>query len=141
MDGRANGKKRSFLWGWLFLLIFGIPSIGGRGLHLFLADDADCSCRVRCDSSSNGPFHGSAGETSFAAEETAFTIQADSIPNQHDEESCFLCHFFTQPLFGASPAFLFFAADCAGSIQERPRLCLSAFPILHSGRSPPVPLF
>lgn len=141
MRGRVNSEKRLSFWVWLLLLSFGIPSIGSRGLHLFLSEEAGCSCRGYFESSSAEPRHGSAGFAPSAAEETVFPVQAGPIPNRYDEESCFLCHFLAQPLADAAPALPLFAAGCISLIQDRPRLCLSAFPVFRSGRSPPLPFF
>ncbi|MBO7726112.1 MAG: hypothetical protein J6S40_06550 [Thermoguttaceae bacterium] len=136
-----NSEKRLSLWAWLLLLSFGIPSIGSRGLHLFLSEEAGCSCHGYFESSSAEPRHASAGFAPSTAEETVFPVQAGPIPNRCDEGSCFLCHFLTQPLTGAAPALLLFAAGCISLIQDRPRPCLSAFPVFRSGRSPPLLFF
>ncbi|MBQ6158207.1 MAG: hypothetical protein IJJ20_04260 [Thermoguttaceae bacterium] len=135
-----NSKKRSFLWVWLLLLIFGIPSVGGRGLHLFLSGESGCPCRVCRDSSSAAPLHGSAGYSCSAAEKTVFPVQAGSVPN-HDEGCCFLCRFLTQPPTVSASSLLLFAFGPVGTVDRRPCLFLSSFPVFHSGRSPPAPLF
>ncbi|MBR6480858.1 MAG: hypothetical protein IKT12_04075 [Thermoguttaceae bacterium] len=88
-----NSKKRSSLWVWLFLLIFGIPSIGGRGLHLFLSEETACPSGVCCVPFPAEPLRAVGGHARSAAEETVFPVQAGPIPGGHNGEHCFLCHF------------------------------------------------
>ena len=129
-----NDKKLSLLWVWLLLPIFGIPSIGGWGLHLFLAEEGVCLCHT----------HGHALPAGHDAEDRAdisadseFPIRIFSAPVIHDKDHCFLCHFLAQPPIAAKSAPLPPVAMPVDTVVDLPNCFFAAEPVLHSGRSPP----
>ena len=151
-------KRFSFLLTWILLLAFGIPSIGGRGLHLFLeqgaGDHPAAACGTvfvapgadsdRCQNGQDGPFSygpGHCGSNSQHGPEAEEVLPLwEPAHHGHDAEHSFLCQFLVQPQSGitaaVSPASLLLPEEA----EFRVPLPVSRSASFHSGRSPPFSL-
>ena len=121
-------EKARHLCLWLWVFVFGLPAVGGSGLHTILPHDPDA-----CHHGAGAPH----GEFSLGGCGAAFRAAA------HAEDDCFLCRFFlrhtvgwffpaavlsvglTVPLAAASA--LFFAPCPAGSHPARSPPAAAAF--------------
>lgn len=159
-------KRFSFILTWSLLLAFGVPSIGGRGLHLFLdgltSDGTQSCCSVHrhrtSDHDDGDVYHGGdahhdadahhGGETPHAADVSSLPINAgeteDSFPNltssplHHDADHCFLCQFLIQPQETPSEWDKIIDFRPAERVVHfTPLISFCALP-LHSGRGPPL---
>lgn len=124
-------RLRSFI-AVLLLIAFGVPSIAGNGLHLFLGHS--CGCREVCASCEC-----CAVESESETERSADADSLTEFQETHNEATCFLCQYFSAPAdssadeVGLTGETLVHrsAAACALALSDAPSS-------LYSGRSPPV---
>ena len=131
-------ERFSFLWIWLLLPIFGIPSIGGQGLHLFL--EGPCVGHLHVAHPSVEPTGPSFPERTaeVSSDGTGFPTEIASTPESHDEDHCFLCHFLTQSSSPVDSAPVISGIQSIDAIEIPSNPLSSSDLLLHSGRSPPV---
>lgn len=127
---------------WLLLLAFGVPSLGGSGLHQFLphhAHDAESDEVIAGDGLDAPPFVPSCSlDLSLPEKEFAPDGVLIAVHDQHDAETCFLCHFLIQPGSGLSSGWTLPPAPAAILTNVSPLLFSLDKAFLHAGRSPPA---
>lgn len=125
-------RLRSFIAA-LLLIAFGVPSIAGNGLHLFLGHS--CGCREVCASCECCAKGSESEETERSADADSLTAFQET----HNEATCFLCQYFSAPADASADEVALTGETLVHRSAAARALVLSDAPSsLYSGRSPPA---